>query len=129
MEQKGHAKVETEKAITVMGSCAGAGSGEFHMYLNSRNREKFRIESIDAQRRQEEEARKFQEKLEINKKLDEERLQKNAKKRLRQKQRKEKNKKKAKGSIDGDKSNDKKSEDNDSDGSEDGAEEEEPQEY
>lgn len=92
----GSGKVVTERVDNVMGSCAGAGSGEFHMYLNSRNREKFRVESIDSQRKQEEEEKAFKDKLALNKRLDEERLQKNAKKRQRAKQRKEEFKKKTK---------------------------------
>jgi hypothetical protein len=132
VEQKsnGGGKVHTEKAVTVMGSCAGAGSGEFHMYLNSRNREKFRMESIDEQRQKEEEVRKFKEKLDLNKKLAEERVQKNAKKRLQKKQKKENSRKKAKGAegskTDG-KADDK--EDDEGSGSSGDEKEEEGQEY
>ena len=92
----GSGKVVTERVDNVMGSSAGAGSGEFHMYLSSRNRENFRLESIDAQRKQEEEEKAFKEKLALNKLLDDQKTAKNVKKRQRIKQKKEENRKKAK---------------------------------
>ncbi len=92
----GAGRVSTERVENVMGSSAGAGSGEFHMYLNSRNREKDRMENIDAQRKQEEENRAFQEKLALNKKLSELRTEKNSKKRQKAKARKDNFKKEKK---------------------------------
>ena len=71
----GKTKVIIDKIETVMGTQAGAGSGEFHMYLNSRNREKFRIENIESEKKKEEAEMAFKEKIERNKLLDEERLQ------------------------------------------------------
>lgn len=59
------------------------------MYLNSRNREKARMESIDAQRKKEEDDKAFQEKLELNRKQSQDRTDKNSKKRQKAKARKE----------------------------------------
>jgi len=85
----GGGKVQTERVENVMGSSAGAGSGEFHMYLNSRNREKARMENIDAQRKKEEEDKAFQEKLALNKKESQDRTDRNSKKRQKAKARKD----------------------------------------
>ena len=94
----GKTKVVIDKIETVMGTQAGAGSGEFHMYLNSRNREKFRIENIESEKKKEEAEMAFKEKIERNKLLDEERLKRNVEKRKRLKEKKLKvmNKKKKK---------------------------------
>ena len=94
----GKTKVIIDKIETVMGTQAGAGSGEFHMYLNSRNREKFRIENIESEKKKEEAEMAFKEKIERNKLLDEERLKRNVEKRKRLKEKKLKvmNKKKKK---------------------------------
>ena len=93
----GKTKVIIDKIETVMGTQAGAGSGEFHMYLNSRNREKFRIENIESEKKKDEAELVFKEKLERNKLLDEERLRKNVEKRKRLKDKKKiMNKKKKK---------------------------------
>lgn len=94
----GKTKVIIDKIETVMGTQAGAGSGEFHMYLNSRNREKFRIENIESEKKKEETEMAFKEKIERNKLLDEERLKRNVEKRKRLKEKKLKvmNKKKNK---------------------------------
>lgn len=90
------AKVSTEKVENVMGSCAGAGSGEFHMYLNSRNREQSRLQEIDESKRVTEEERIFCEKVAKNKMINEERTKRNSEKRKKMKCRKELNRKKAK---------------------------------
>jgi len=94
----GKTKVIIDKIETVMGTQAGAGSGEFHMYLNSRNREKFRIENIESEKKKEEAEMAFKEKIERNKLLDEERLKRNVEKRKKLKEKKMKvmNKKKMK---------------------------------
>ena len=84
----GKTKVVIDKIETVMGTQAGAGSGEFHMYLNSRNREKFRIENIESEKKKEEAEMAFKEKIERNKLLDEERLKRNVEKRKRLKEKK-----------------------------------------
>ncbi|KAJ1434055.1 hypothetical protein B484DRAFT_313987, partial [Ochromonadaceae sp. CCMP2298] len=67
----------------VMGSVAGAGSGEFHMYLNSRNREKARLDGLDQKLKDDEEARLFQEKVASNKLKDDTTTKRNALKRSR----------------------------------------------
>jgi hypothetical protein len=99
----GKTKVIIDKIETVMGTQAGAGSGEFHMYLNSRNREKFRIENIESEKKKEEAEMVFKEKIERNKLLDEERLKRNVEKRKRLKEKKLKvmNKKKKEVTTDG----------------------------
>lgn len=99
----GKTKVIIDKIETVMGTQAGAGSGEFHMYLNSRNREKFRIENIESEKKKEEAEMVFKEKIERYKLLDEERLKKNVEKRKRLKEKKLKlmNKKKKEVTTDG----------------------------
>jgi len=84
----GKTKVIIDKIETVMGTQAGAGSGEFHMYLNSRNREKFRIENIESEKKRYEAEIMFNEKIKRNKLLDDERLKKNVEKRKRLKEKK-----------------------------------------
>jgi hypothetical protein len=62
--KKTSAKVERpEKIENVMGSTAGAGSGEFHMYLNAKHREERRIQSMEIIEKNEEETRVFAEKV------------------------------------------------------------------
>jgi hypothetical protein len=78
-------KVVTERVENVMGSCAGAGSSEFHLYLNARKRETTRMQEIEERERREEESKAFQEKILLNKKIADERTQKNALKRKRKK--------------------------------------------
>lgn len=121
----GKTKVIIDKIETVMGTQAGAGSGEFHMYLNSRNREKFRIENIESEKKKEEAEVVFKEKIEKNKLLDEERLKKNVEKRKRLKEKKKiTNKKKKVVTID-ERSVEKDEDKDQDDGSDDNNEEEE----
>jgi hypothetical protein len=85
-------KLVTEKVENPMGSCAGAGSGEFDMYRKARRREQMRLEEIEKEdkatrERMDYEARVLKKKLEC-----EERTRKNAEKRKRKKMKKMKNK-------------------------------------
>ena len=69
-----------------MGSCAGAGSGEFHVYRASRRRELTRLENIEVAEKEEEEMRLFTAKVERNKLEAMERTRKNAEKRKKKKE-------------------------------------------
>eukprot|EP01036_Dinobryon_divergens_P025429 gene25429-33975_t len=79
-------KVVTEKVINVMGSTAGAGSSEFHLYVSARNREIFRIEDIEERKKREEEEEAYIKKVEQNKREADERTAKNAEKRKRKRE-------------------------------------------
>jgi Protein of unknown function (DUF1168) len=70
------------------GSCAGAGSEQFHLYLSARRREKDRLEQIDREDTIREQERLFAEKVAQNKRKAEERTQKNAEKRKKKKMKK-----------------------------------------
>ena len=78
-------KVVTERVENVKGSTAGAGSTEFHKYLNAKKREQFRLETIELQDKEAEEKRVLQEKIEKNKLEADMRVKKNAEKRKRKK--------------------------------------------
>lgn len=78
----------------IMGSSAGAGSGEFHVYRHLRRKEYARQKFITSQAIKEEKDLEFQARLEQNKKEAEEKTQKKRLKRLKKKQKK--NVKKAK---------------------------------
>ncbi|XP_058118667.1 PRKR-interacting protein 1 homolog [Anopheles ziemanni] len=69
----------------VMGSSAGAGSGEFHVYRHLRRKEYARQKQIQEKSRAEQLDDAFQEKLEQNKQLAEERTAKKRAKRLKKK--------------------------------------------
>ncbi|KAM4796674.1 PRKR-interacting protein 1 isoform 2-T2 [Rhinophrynus dorsalis] len=73
----------------VMGSSAGAGSGEFHVYRHLRRREYQRQEYLDAMSEKQKLDEEFQRKLKENKILEEERT---AKRRLKRQKLKEKKK-------------------------------------
>lgn len=87
------AKLETEKVIVTTGSAAGAGSGEFDLYRAARNRERDRVEKLDAQLRKEAEEEVFAQKVNRNKREAEERTEKNRLKRMKKKKQKLANKK------------------------------------
>ena len=91
-------KIVTEKIINVMGSTAGAGSSEFHLYVSARNREIFRIEDIEERKKREEEEEAYIKKVEQNKIEAEERTAKNAEKRKRKREKERENSKAAKAS-------------------------------
>ncbi|KAM7294689.1 PRKR-interacting protein 1 homolog [Ixodes scapularis] len=69
----------------VMGSSAGAGSGEFHVYRHLRRKEYARQKYIDQKARQDEKDQEFRERVERNKRLAEERTAKKRAKRLKRK--------------------------------------------
>ena len=77
-------KIEKASAI-ISGSCAGAGSEQFHIYLASRRRELDRIGDMEEEFVKLEEDRIFAEKLMRNKLECEEKTKKNAEKRKRKK--------------------------------------------
>lgn len=92
------AKVEKiQNGIT--GSCAGAGSEQFHIYRNSRRREMDRLDSIEVEATKREEDRIFAEKLERNKREAEEKVLKNSLKRKKKKMKQIMMKKKSKGEV------------------------------
>ncbi|XP_038669555.1 PRKR-interacting protein 1 homolog isoform X2 [Scyliorhinus canicula] len=65
----------------VMGSSAGAGSGEFHVYRHLRRREYMREEFMEKQAGQQRLEDEFQTKLDSNRKVAEEKTEKRRKKR------------------------------------------------
>lgn len=84
--KKGVTKPPVEDQVRMLtGSTAGANSSEFHLFLGSRRRELDRIDSFEQAAKRDEEERIFAEKVEQNRKEDEERTRKNAEKRKRKK--------------------------------------------
>ncbi|KAM8713142.1 hypothetical protein ACLKA7_013454 [Drosophila subpalustris] len=71
----------------VMGSSAGAGSGEFHVYRHLRRKEYARQKNLQNQSIREAADEAFQQKLDDNKRIAEERTAKKRAKRLKKKQR------------------------------------------
>lgn len=69
----------------VSGSCAGAGSEQFHIYRASRRREMDRIDNMEKDFVATEEGRIFAEKLDRNKRECDEKTQRNAEKRKKKK--------------------------------------------
>ena len=80
--------VTVERVNNVMGSTAGAGSGEFHMYRHTRRREMDRMEGMERREAEEEAQTAFEQLREAKRKECEERTRKNAEKRRRKKMRK-----------------------------------------
>jgi hypothetical protein len=103
-ENKG--KLDTEKVVTTTGSCAGAGSGEFDLYRAARNRERERLEDLDAKLRKEAEEEVFAMKVSNNKRQAEERTEKNRLKRQKKKAKSSQRKSAHEGKKDGDASSD-----------------------
>ncbi|XP_078081346.1 PRKR-interacting protein 1 homolog isoform X3 [Mustelus asterias] len=72
----------------VMGSSAGAGSGEFHVYRHLRRREYMREEFMEKQAGQQRLEDEFQRKLDSNRRAAEEKTEKRRKKRQKLKEKK-----------------------------------------
>ncbi|CAB1112866.1 unnamed protein product [Ectocarpus sp. CCAP 1310/34] len=85
-EGKAGGKLVVEKTDQVMGSCAGAGSGEFHTYRAHRRREMHRVAAMDEEAHITEATAKLHEAIEKGKNECEERTRKKAEKRKRKKQ-------------------------------------------
>ncbi|CAH0762962.1 unnamed protein product [Bemisia tabaci] len=75
----------------VMGSSAGAGSGEFHVYRHLRRKEHFRQKFIQEKAEKDILDEEYHKKLELNKQLAEERTAKKRAKRLKKKAKRKKN--------------------------------------
>lgn len=90
----------------VMGSSAGAGSGEFHVYRATRRREYNRVAYIDRMAEQNELNESYHKKLEENKAQADEKTAKKRAKRLRRKQKKSGAKRKKDETKKGDDGND-----------------------
>ncbi|XP_064486896.1 PRKR-interacting protein 1 homolog [Ornithodoros turicata] len=100
----------------VMGSSAGAGSGEFHVYRHLRRKEYARQKYIERQAKEEQLDAEYKQRLEENKRKAEERTAKKRAKRLKRKQNMKKGKK---GGKVEEKKNDSEDESEDSDDKED----------
>mmetsp|Transcript_6983 Transcript_6983/g.17878 ORF Transcript_6983/g.17878 Transcript_6983/m.17878 type:complete len:181 (-) Transcript_6983:60-602(-) len=81
-------KVSMERVNNVSGSCAGAGSGDFHQYRAIRRAEQERLDELEKEKKMMKKQSEFEAQLEENRKRDEERLAKNRAKRQKKKQRK-----------------------------------------
>lgn len=92
-------RLVVEKVDNVMGSTAGAGSGEFDVYRAARRRELTRLDGIEMEQKVAEEARIFAEKIARNKEDADERTSKNAEKRNKKKMKKLELKRKHRDSV------------------------------
>ena len=78
-----------DKVENVMGSTAGAGSCDFHLYRAARSREVSRLESLESADAIEQERAAFSERVDQNRKEAEERTKRNAEKRKKRKRKKQ----------------------------------------
>ena len=88
LEEKAKKRLVVDKVENVMGSTAGAGSSEFDVYRAARRREMNRLSAIESQRKADEEARIYAEKVAANKAEAEARTAKNVEKRNKKKMKK-----------------------------------------
>lgn len=72
--------------MNVMGSCAGAGSGDFHTYRHTRRAELTRLENLSREAKEAELDEEFERRTELKRRECEERTAKKAEKRRRKKQ-------------------------------------------
>ncbi|XP_018791227.1 PREDICTED: PRKR-interacting protein 1 homolog [Bactrocera latifrons] len=86
-KEKGYNQIAPSFVRNVMGSSAGAGSGEFHVYRHLRRKEYSRQKNIQAMSIKEQQDQEFQRKLEQNKFIAQEKTAKKRAKRLKKKER------------------------------------------
>ena len=86
----GNPRIRTEKVDNVMGSQAGAGSGDFHMYRHHRRTEMLRVERMEGQAAVDEAEESHARRVEHKRKECEERTARNAEKRRKKKEAKAK---------------------------------------
>ncbi|CAM9183689.1 unnamed protein product [Choristocarpus tenellus] len=84
----GTGKLQVDKTENVMGSCAGAGSGEFHMYRAHRRREMHRMAALEEELAQDEARANLEAVAAKGREECEERTRKKAEKRKRRKEKK-----------------------------------------
>ena len=77
-----------DKVENVMGSTAGAGSCDFHLYRAARSREVSRLESLESADAIEQERAAFAERVDKNRQEAEERTKRNSEKRKKRKRKK-----------------------------------------
>uniref|UniRef100_A0A0A1WY39 PRKR-interacting protein 1 homolog n=1 Tax=Zeugodacus cucurbitae TaxID=28588 RepID=A0A0A1WY39_ZEUCU len=86
-KEKGYNQTAPTFVRNVMGSSAGAGSGEFHVYRHLRRKEYSRQKNIQAMSIKEQQDLEFKRKLEQNQIIAQERTAKKRAKRLKKKER------------------------------------------
>jgi len=96
----------------VMGSSAGAGSGEFHLYRQMRRKEQSRVKQLAYRKKRDELDAEFQLKLKENDKTAAERTEKKRLKRIKKKEKKKKKPKVAKQNSESEEESDSDMEDN-----------------
>lgn len=82
-----------DRIYHIMGSCAGAGSGDFHTYRHSRRREQERLKRIREEHAKETLNKEFKERLESKLLEDDAKTAARRAKRLKQKEKKQQKKK------------------------------------
>mmetsp|Transcript_2356 Transcript_2356/g.3958 ORF Transcript_2356/g.3958 Transcript_2356/m.3958 type:complete len:172 (+) Transcript_2356:14-529(+) len=93
-------QLETAPVINVMGSTAGAGSGDFHTYRGFRTREVARLKDMEDEKKEEQLANEWRQELEEREAVLDAKSKKRAAKREKQKQKKQQEKELKRARID-----------------------------